>query len=301
MSLWQTLSWSKMLQVTHQVESIIEIWDILIQKRSIWLWQFGLFIMGISPDTLLDSVMLIDTCKKEKCVFIQVEYLNYSGSKLTTKIEQFSKWHYKKFLTPYTAIIDLELTEDEILTKMKPKWRYNIKLAKKKWITVEKVEKTKENIKIYHELSSETTKRDNFSGHTLQYYNSFLKELDNSSLYLAYKDNQAVAGWIFIFDSEISYYYYWASSSNKEFRNLMAPYLLQWEAIMHAKKIGSKVYDFLWISWEWEYFDASLSWVTDFKMKLTPNTLKVSDSYIWINKKISYNFLQLLKNIKNRF
>jgi lipid II:glycine glycyltransferase (peptidoglycan interpeptide bridge formation enzyme) len=41
-------------------------------------------------------------------------------------------FYYKKFITPYTAIIDLNLSEDEILSLMKPKGRYNIRLAEKK-------------------------------------------------------------------------------------------------------------------------------------------------------------------------
>jgi len=40
--------------------------------------------------------------------------------------------HYKKFITPHTAVIDLEKSEEEILANMKPKGRYNIRLAEKK-------------------------------------------------------------------------------------------------------------------------------------------------------------------------
>jgi lipid II:glycine glycyltransferase (peptidoglycan interpeptide bridge formation enzyme) len=256
--------------------------------------------MWIHPEIKLDSQKLIETCKKEKCIFIQIEYLDYDWIKNEKTISHFSEWYYKKFITPYTAIIDLQLNEDEILAKMKPKGRYNIKLAKKKWVTVEKVEKTNENIQKYFNLSVETTSRDNFSWHSFDYYRKFLDLLQQSELFLAYKDWKVIAGWIFVFDPDISYYYYWASTSKKEYRKLMAPYVLQWEAIKHAKSLWSQIYDFLWISWEGKEYDASLSWVTDFKMKLTPNSVKVSNSHIYVNKKLFFLLIMIIKKIKSR-
>jgi lipid II:glycine glycyltransferase (peptidoglycan interpeptide bridge formation enzyme) len=46
---------------------------------------------------------------------------------------------------------------------MKPKGRYNIKVAEKKGIIVKKVKKTDENILKYFTIMNETTSRDNFS------------------------------------------------------------------------------------------------------------------------------------------
>jgi lipid II:glycine glycyltransferase (peptidoglycan interpeptide bridge formation enzyme) len=78
----------------------------------------------------------------------------------------------------------------------------------------------------------------------------------------------------------------------------MAPYLLQWKAIKIAKKQWSKLYDFLWVTSPWSK-ELSLSWVTDFKLKLTSDVREVSKSYIWINKKLLYNVIVLLKKLKN--
>jgi lipid II:glycine glycyltransferase (peptidoglycan interpeptide bridge formation enzyme) len=81
----------------------------------------------------------------------------------------------------------------------------------------------------------ETTSRDSFEGNNLEYYTKFLKQNNSSKLLLAKKDDIVIAAGIFIFDTEVSIYYYGASTSQKEYRNLMAPYLLQWEAITRAK------------------------------------------------------------------
>jgi len=70
-----------------------------------------------------------------------------------------------------------------------------------------------------------------------------LTTLENSELILAYYEDEIIAGGIFIFDTEVSIYYYGASGNTH--RNLMAPYLLQWSAIRIAKDRKSKLYDFL--------------------------------------------------------
>lgn len=128
---------------------------------------------------------------------------------------------------------------------MKPKGRYNIKLAEKKGIEVALLKKTEENIKAFYDLMVETTTRDAFSGNTLDYYSNFLNEIEGAELIGASKGSFLLAAGIFIFDKNTSIYYYGASTSQKEYRNLMAPYLLQWFAIKHAQSKKSKLYDFL--------------------------------------------------------
>jgi lipid II:glycine glycyltransferase (peptidoglycan interpeptide bridge formation enzyme) len=206
-------------------------------------------------------------------------------------------WYYKKFITPYTAVIDISLTHEEILSNMKPKGRYNIKLAEKKWIEVREVSKTDENIKLFYDLMLETTSRDWFNWNSLDFYKTFLNSLNNSKLLLAYYEWIVIAWGIFIFDAEVSIYYYWASSWDSKYRNLMAPYLLQWTAIMIAKNSCSKIYDFLWVAWP-DDIDSPLAWVTDFKKKFTSDIRFVSESYIFINKVCKYSIINLLKKVK---
>ncbi len=297
MSIWQAKTWGDLLVSSDQVEKIIEIDWLQVEKRSIWLWQYGLFILWIEKDVHDDVLSKIEeVCKNESCIFFQIETVNYRWKIIKVG---WKKWYYKKFITPYTAIIDLEKSEEEILANMKPKWRYNIKLAAKKWVEVKSVEKTQENIKVFYSLMFQTTSRDKFNGNKIEYYIDFLNKLDNSQLLVAYAECQTpIAAGIFIFAAEVSIYYYWASTSDKKYRNLMAPYLLQWEAIQVAKKSGSQIYDFLWVASPGEK-NSPLSWVTDFKKKLTKDVREVSTSYIWINKRFIYTMLDLLRKIKN--
>ena len=258
--------------------------------------EFGLFIIWIEEKIWKNTrSQLKKLCKEERCVFVQIE--SYSFWNLQKSIWKFQKWYYKKFITPYTAVIDLDMSEDEILAQMKSKGRYNIRLAEKKWIEVKVVPEDEYNIGKFYDLVSQTTSRDGFSGNSIEYYTQFLHGLDNSKLLLAYYEWEVIAGWIFIFEKDISIYYYGASTSDSRYRNLMAPYLVQWKAIKIAKSIGSHIYDFLWVMTPWDK-KSDLVWVTDFKCKLTPHIIEVSSSYIWINKRFKYTLTQIFKNIK---
>jgi len=302
MYIWQTKKWWEMLLESKQAKNIFKIENIQIEKRSIWLWQYWFFILWINLEQIANKLLLnkiYNLAKKEKVLFTQIETINYfnKDEEIYQNLFQENIWYYKKFITPYTAIINLEKTKDEILAEMKPKWRYNIKIAKKRWVIIKEVEKTDENIKKYYNLMLETTSRDKFFWNNFEYYKTFLNKLDNSKLLLAYKNEEVIAWWIFIFDKEISIYYYWASTSKKEYRNMMAPYLLQWEAILIAKKQDSKIFDFLWVAKPNSKNDP-LEWVTSFKRKLTPNIIEVSNSYIFINNKIKFFLFKILRKLK---
>ena len=301
MSIWQTKSWQKMLKKSKQISDSFEIDWIFIEKRKVAMWEYGLFILWLELEKINKN--FVKKCRelaiKQNVLFFQIETLDYS-KEISLEKGNFKFWkidYYKKFITPYTAIIDLNKIEEDILADMKPKWRYNIKLASKKWVEALIVEKTEENIKAYYDLMLETTSRDNFSGNSLEYYKIFLENLENSKLILAKKDWVTIAWGIFTFDKEVSIYYYWASTSKKEYRNLMAPYLVQWEAIKYAKSINSNLYDFLWVSSP-NQKDTSLAWVTGFKMKLTRDLRWVSNSRIFVNKKIKYFIINILRKLR---
>jgi len=212
------------------------------------------------------------------------------------KRKNWQTWYYKKFIPPFTAVIDLKKSEEKIFADMKPKGRYNIRLAEKKWVECHIIEKNEKNITDFFSLMQETCSRDNFAWNTLPYYKDFLEKIQWSELISASFEWKVIASWIFVFDTEVSFYYYWASSNT--YRNLMAPYLLQWTAIQEAKKRRSKIYDFLWIASPWEK-NSPLTGVTEFKTKLSQDTRKLSESFIFVENKIMYFFIMRLRKLKN--
>lgn len=297
MSFWQSEHWKKLLLASHQAESVFEIDEIFAEKRSLWLGQFGLFVLWISQNQKIETEKFEALAKNEKCLFVQFETIAYEEN---PNFLECSKGYFKKFITPYTAIIDLSLSQEEILSQMKPKGRYNIWLAEKKSVTVFEAENSKENREIFYNLMLETTSRDGFSGNSKEYYENFLKIIPGATLIFTQLDHQILSAGIFVFDREVSIYYYGASTSKKEYRNLMAPYLMQWYAIKKAKEIGSRYYDFLGIATPGDE-KSPLAGVTDFKLKFTPHQKWVSEWYLKVVSPIWYTIFQALKNLKRLF
>ncbi|MCK4592503.1 peptidoglycan bridge formation glycyltransferase FemA/FemB family protein [Candidatus Parcubacteria bacterium] len=65
-------------------------------------------------------------------------------------------------------------------------------------------------------------------------------------LYLAEYDNKIIAANLVLFFGDMAVYLHGASSN--EYRNVMAPYSLQWRQILDAKEAGCKKYDFWGVS-----------------------------------------------------
>lgn len=297
MAIWQTKAWWEMLKNSWQAKDIFEIDEIFVEKRKISFWKYGLFVIGLDKNiTEETSLKLQALCKQEKAIFIQIETIFYDKKIEFLKWKTWQTWYYKKFIPPFTAVIDLKKSEEEIFADMKPKGRYNIRLAEKKWVECHIVEKNEKNITDFFSLMQETCSRDNFAWNTLTYYKYFLEKIQWSELISASFEWKIIASWIFVFDTEVSLYYYWASSNI--YRNLMAPYLLQWTAIQEAKKRRSKIYDFLGIASPWEK-NSPLAGVTEFKTKLSQDTRKVSESFIFVENKVMYFLIMGLRKLKN--
>lgn len=184
-------------------------------------------------------------CKKQNYLFLRVAFpvcwseqepQKLDISELTPELPQFPSLGQNQPV--HTIMIDLSKSEDEILAQMKSKGRYNIKVAKKHAVTVEK----STDIVTFYDLVRTTTHRNKFTGHSKEYYEKFIKNLGTlSSLYLAYYENKPIAGIITTTHGDTCTYYYGASSSKH--RNVMAPFLLQWTAMREAKEHGYKWYD----------------------------------------------------------
>jgi lipid II:glycine glycyltransferase (peptidoglycan interpeptide bridge formation enzyme) len=147
---------------------------------------------------------------------------------------------------PDTVLVDLSGNEDAILSAMKSKWRYNIRLATKKKVTVKRVDEA--GLPQFYALLKITSKRDGIAAHSFEYYETLFSHCreypaqgQELALYLAEHEGDILAGAVVLFRGKDAVYLYGASANNK--RNLMAAYLLQWRAMSEAKSKGCAVYD----------------------------------------------------------
>jgi len=193
----------------------------------------------------------------------------------------------------FTSIIDISTNPEEILVKMKPKGRYNIKVAKKHEIEIKK----STDIDSFYDLVLTTTSRNKFSGNNKEYYRKFLEKLDTKArMYLAYYKNTPVAGIIVTYEENNLATYYYGASDNK-YRKYMAPYLIHWKAIEDAKAEGYDSYDLFGIA---PPNSDNHPWqgITSFKMKFGGEIFQYPATYDFPINKALYHLFMLANSIK---
>jgi len=137
----------------------------------------------------------------------------------------------------HTLTLDLTETNEDLLSNMHKKTRYNIRLAEKKGVTVRK----EKNTALYWNLHTETTLRQGFVTHSKPYIDSLLA-LTTTEQFTAYLDEEPLASAIMLRSGNTLTYFFGAST--EKHRRVMAPYLLHWHMIQYAKEQGCALYDF---------------------------------------------------------
>ncbi len=210
-----------------------------------------------SPRFLLTNVEVAEIffkeikkiAEKEKCIFLRIDPLISEGElnlkKNFEKIcEEFSAVKAPKEIQPKnTIIVDLKKDEEEILKRMKSKTRYNIRLSKRKGVSIRQSVEQKD-VEAFYKIAKETSSRDKFFVHEKKYYGALVQVLssgDFAKLFIAEYEGKIFAVNINSFYKDTAVYLHGASSN--EHRNLMAPHLLQWEAMLEAKRRGIAHYD----------------------------------------------------------
>ncbi len=146
-------------------------------------------------------------------------------------------------IQPQTTIqVDLTRDLDTILAEMKSKWRYNIRLAERKGVTVRAGDVR--DLDLFYRLLEITSARDRFAIHSREYYRVALELLAaRARLFIAEYAGTALAAILVTAVGDEAIYLYGASSNEQ--RERMPNHALHWVAIQWAKTRGCKRYD-LW-------------------------------------------------------
>jgi peptidoglycan pentaglycine glycine transferase (the first glycine) len=182
-------------------------------------------------------------CRKEHAVLLKVEpdVWEPAPSSMGDCLPGFLPGQY--YIQPRrTVMVSLTGSEDEILERMKPKTRYNIRLAQKKGIEVHPTS----DLDAFYRLMVATGQRDGFGVHSPDYYRRAYELFSPRSeccLLQADYAGQPLAALMVFLRGKSAYYLYGASSDLE--RNRMPAYLLQWQAMLWARQHGCLEYD-LW-------------------------------------------------------
>jgi peptidoglycan pentaglycine glycine transferase (the first glycine) len=143
-----------------------------------------------------------------------------------------------------SVILDLSPTEDTLLSRMKQKTRYNIRLSQKKGTVIRLA--GLEDLHTLYKMYVETSARDGFVIRGEVYYQNVWRTFMNAELckaLLAEVDGEIIAGIVLFHFGGRSWYLY--GMSKDVHREKMPNYLLQWEAMRYMKAEGCDQYD-LW-------------------------------------------------------
>jgi lipid II:glycine glycyltransferase (peptidoglycan interpeptide bridge formation enzyme) len=229
-----------------------------------------------------------EIAKKENAIFFKVEPSFAKASEGKFFFEELKKLGFKKSknIQPIkTLILDIAKSEQELLNQMHYKTRYNIGLAEKKRI---EIKKDKNLFKEFWRLIEETTKRDKFRPHPKEYYQKMLK-ISGIELFVAIYKNKIIAANIVLFYKNQAIYLHGASDYN--YRNLMAPHLVQWEQIKEAKKRGCVEYDF------WGIDEKKWPGVTRFKRGFGGKEVIYPGAYDLLFQLIWYKIYKIARKI----
>ncbi len=265
-----------------------------------WLWC----PRGPKMDTYSDQTAWHNFTKEVKSIAIlnKAVFLRVEAPVPKTEPVNWPKGFknaHDHYLPEHTLIVDISQPEEAILAQMKPKGRYNIKLAQKKGVEVFKSQNIAHDVKVFYKILTQTTQRDGFAPHSESYYAKMLEILypqGLADLFLAEYEGKIIAALISTYYNDTATYYFGASGN--EYRNVMAPYLLQWEAMLEGKRKGCKNYDFLGIAPDEK--DSKHPWagITDFKRKFGGSMVSYHPAKEYVFQLFWYTAMKLYKRGK---
>lgn len=142
-----------------------------------------------------------------------------------------------------TVLVDLA-AEEAMLAAMKPKGRYNVRLAERHGVEVR--DGSRDELPLFYDLYAATAARGGFAIRPPAYYldawHTFL-DAGRAIFLLAEAEGDVVAGLVLFHFGKAAWYMYGASSERH--RERMPNNLLQWEAMRRARAAGCTLYD-LW-------------------------------------------------------
>jgi peptidoglycan pentaglycine glycine transferase (the first glycine) len=201
--------------------------------------------MSIDNQMLWDEIDFL--CRSQRAIFLKVEpdewlMKSNAGTRLHNSLPPGFIASPHHIQPSRTILLNLSGSEEAILSRMKQKCRYNIRLAEKKGVTI----RPWNDLKGFHDLMTVTGSRDRFEVHALEYYNrayDLFHPSGMAEIFMADFAGKPLAALMVFVRGKRAWYLYGASTDEE--RNRMPTYLLQWEAMRWAKSKGAEEYD-LW-------------------------------------------------------
>ncbi len=231
-----------------------------------------------------------DVAKQEKSVFLKIE----PAENFQFPIPNFQFYASQSLQPQRTLIIDLSKTEDALLAEMHPKTRYNIRLAVKHGVKVEK-KFGRDSIKAFFSLLGETAQREGFHVHDAHHYRTLFEICTDvfwNELYFAEYKGKILAVALANFYRESGTATYLHGASSREYKEVMAPHLLHREIMREARSLGFSAYDF------WGIDEKRWPGVTRFKLGFGGKVVEYPQSIDVVFRPTWYRAYHLARRFK---
>lgn len=166
-----------------------------------------------------------------------------------------------------TLCVDLRPAEDEIMAQMKPKGRYNIRVAARSGVTLVE-DASPAGVRDFIRIHEDTAYRQGFLPKPPDYFTdliALLTKTGHGSVYFAEYLGVRLACAIAVFFGDRATYFF--GGSLLQHRHVMAPYLLHWELMRTAKARGHAWYDFWGVAPPGAADDDAWNGISAFKRK----------------------------------
>ncbi len=205
-----------------------------------------------------------------------------------------------------TIVVDITKPDEEILAGMHPKTRYNIKVAQRHGVEVqsELVVTPRHGLYVREAIQAivDTQARQKYRGHSAAYYRKLIDffALNNPRsdlkviIYKALHKKRLIASSIMVDFGKTRIYLYGGSTDDD--KNLMAPYLMHWQAMVDARNLGLEFYD-LGGS---EVASGGERGFTRFKKGFGGRVAEYAGAYDIVYNRLWYNGYRIIRSI-NRF
>ncbi len=206
-----------------------------------------------------------------------------------------------------TLLLNLDKSEQELLQKMHEKTRYNIRLAERHGVKVvsELIVTPGYGLHLAEvvNLLVATAERQGYKDHGTAYYRDFINFFGlpkkgrtcQLTVYKALLGQELLACGLMLDFAGVRTYLF-GGSSNRQ-KNVMAPYLLHWQAIKDAQRQGLNFYDF----WGLETARGSTPGFVRFKLGFGGQTVNYPPAVDLVKNKLWYNIYNMLRWMNRKF
>lgn len=185
--------------------------------------------------------------EREKCVFVRMRPNipdDYNNQQLVKELGLVpSPMHLH---AEHTVMLDLSLSEDDLLKDMRRQTRYEVRRAQKLGIEVT-FDTSKYAFTDFYNLQLETAKRQDFIPSSRRFIEAQHEAFEGAArIYTASLNGKPLAKGLIIMQSPEAIYH--EAASTEEGRKYPGAYALQWQVIRDAKDLGMKRYNLFGIA-----------------------------------------------------